>query len=169
MLATIAFFWRLVQARLETLSLAPELEQVFVAGLVSGHYFLLASRKASTAEQKRELRALGERLLNRARDGPWWLLPEEQRRHLEQAAKHCAACFQRSSSCVEGRNGQLALWHHRLHRLSQQRLRVLTVLHNFFLRRPDGTTAAERFFEAATGDLFTWLLDRLPLPARPAA
>ena len=169
MLATIAFFWRLVRARLETLSLSPELEPVFVGWLLSGHYFLLAAAKASTAERRRELRALGERLLNHARDGPLAELPEEQRRHLEQAAKQCAALFQRSSSCVEGRNGQLALWHHSLHRLSERRLRVLTVLHNFFIRRPDGTTAAERFFEAAPGDLFTWLLDRLPLPARPAA
>ena len=94
-------------------------------------------------------------------------LPEEQRRLLEQAAEPCAVLFQRSSSCVEGRNGQLALWHHSLHRLSERRLRVLTVLHNFFLRRRDGTTAAERFFEAAPGDLFPWLLDRLPFPARP--
>jgi transcriptional regulator with XRE-family HTH domain len=169
MLATIAFFWRLLRARLQTLSLPPDLEQVFVKWLLSGHYFLLAAAKASTAERRQELRALGERLLNHARDGPLSELPEEQRRLLEQAAADCAVLFQRSSSCVEGRNGQLALWHHSLHRLSERRLRVLTVLHNFFLRRPDGTTAAERFFEAAPGDLFAWLLDRLPFPARPAA
>lgn len=169
MLATIAFFWRLVRARLETLSLSPELEQVFVEWLVSGHYFLLASRKALTAARRRELRALGERLLQQARDGPLSVLPDEQRRHLERIAEQCAAIFQRSSSCVEGRNGQLALWHHSLHRLSEKRLRVLTVLHNYFIRRPDGTTAAERFFEAAPGDLFAWLLARLPAPARPAA
>jgi hypothetical protein len=168
MLATIAFFWRLVRARLETLSLSPELEEVFVGLLVSGYYFLMASTKGSTAERRGELRALGKRLLNHARDGPLCVLPDEQRRGLEQAAEQCATLFQRSSSCVEGRNGQLALCHHSLHRLSEKRLRALTVLHNFFIRRPDGTTAAERFFETKSGDLFEWLLDRLPFPARPA-
>ncbi|MBT7058047.1 MAG: helix-turn-helix domain-containing protein [Lentisphaerae bacterium] len=168
MLATIAFFWRSVQARLQTLSLSPELEEAFVGSLLSGHYFLLASAKASKAERRHELRALGERLLNQARDGPLSELPDEQQSRLEQIAEQCAALFQRSSSSVEGRNGRLALWHHSLHRLSEKRLRVLTVLHNFFIRRSDGTTAAERFFETAPGDLFTWLLDRLPDPARPA-
>ncbi|HHK42249.1 MAG TPA: hypothetical protein ENJ50_07510 [Planctomycetaceae bacterium] len=168
LLATIAFFWRRVQARLETLSLSPELERVFVEKLLAGHYFVRAAAKASTAERRQPLRALGERLLNHARDGPLSELPEEQRRLLEQAAEQCAVLFQRSSSCVEGRNGQLALWHHSLHRLSDRRLSVLTALHNYFLRRPDGTTAAERFFEAAPGDLFPWLLERLPFPARPA-
>ncbi len=168
MLATIAFFWRMVWARVETLSLSPELERVFVEKLLAGHYFLQAAGKAPTAKRRQQLRALGERLLNHARDGPLSALPEEQQRLLEQAAEECAALFQRSSSCVEGRNGQLALRHHSLHRLSDRRLAVLTALHNYFLRRPDGTTAAERFFEAAPRDLFAWLLERMPCPARPA-
>lgn len=69
---------------------------------------------------------------------------------------------------MEGRNGQLALRHHSLHRLSKQRLQVLTALHNYWLKRRDGTTAAERFFGQKPADLFEWLLERLPLPARPA-
>ena len=77
--------------------------------------------------------------------------------------------FQRSSSCVEGRNGHLALWHHSRHRLSPQRLQSLTVLANFFHCRPDGTTAAERFFATAPSDLFEWLLAHIALPARPAS
>jgi|GEM_PF-1693220 len=38
---------------------------------------------------------------------------------------------------------------------------------NFFITRPDGTTAAERFFGAAHDDLFELLCARLPPPARP--
>ena len=40
-------------------------------------------------------------------------------------------------------------------------------LHNFFIQRPDGTTAAHRFFGTPSRNLFEWLLNRLPLPARP--
>jgi len=41
------------------------------------------------------------------------------------------------------------------------------VLYNVWIRRADGTTAAQRFFEAPHDDLFDWLLDCLELPARP--
>jgi hypothetical protein len=76
--------------------------------------------------------------------------------------------FVRGSSCVEGRNGQLALHHQSVHRLSDRKLTVLTTIHNYFLLRPDGTTAAERFFGSKPQALFDWILDRLDLPARPA-
>jgi hypothetical protein len=82
-------------------------------------------------------------------------------------AQQCAQVFQRSSSCVEGRNGQLALSHHHLPHLSDSKLCVLTTLHNYFIRRPDGTTAAQRFFGAPPADLFLTLCQRMPLPARP--
>ena len=42
-------------------------------------------------------------------------------------------------------------------------------MHNFFLTRPDGTTAAERFFGATPHDLFEHLCATLPLPSRPRA
>ncbi|WP_428995767.1 DUF6399 domain-containing protein [Lamprobacter modestohalophilus] len=45
-------------------------------------------------------------------------LDEATRRHLEQVAGDRADLFQRSSSCVEGRNGVLALYQHGHHRLS---------------------------------------------------
>lgn len=86
---------------------------------------------------------------------------------MEEAAKQCAYLFQRSSSCVEGRNGQLSLWHHGLHRLSAQKLKVLTTLHNYYIKRKDGTTAAERFFEQKPKDLFEYLLTLSPYPVRP--
>ena len=72
-----------------------------------------------------------------------------------------------SSSCVEGRNAQLALRHQGIHRLSHRHLKALTVMHNYYVRRRDGTTAAERFFEAKQNDLFDFLVDRMDYPARP--
>jgi len=71
----------------------------------------------------------------------------------------CIDLFVRSMSCVEVRNGRLVLWHHHLHRLSDKRLTALTVIHNYWIRRADGSTAPERFFEVPLVDLFEWLLD----------
>lgn len=75
--------------------------------------------------------------------------------------------FQRTSSPVEGRNGYLSQINHASRGLPQQRLKTLTVLHNFELKRHDGSTAAQRFFGSPFPDLFEWLLPRfpdLPLP-----
>ncbi|MGK5095140.1 DUF6399 domain-containing protein, partial [Deltaproteobacteria bacterium TL4] len=46
---------------------------------------------------------------------------------------------------------------------------VLTCLHNYFIKRPDGTTAAQRFFLQEPQDLFQWLLRRRPPLSKPAA
>ncbi|MGK5091930.1 DUF6399 domain-containing protein [Deltaproteobacteria bacterium TL4] len=103
------------------------------------------------------------------RDVDWRELSPERQEDFKSKALECAQLFQRSSSAVEGRNGQLALRHHTLHQFSTQRLEVLTCLHNYFIKRPDGTTAAQRFFLQEPQDLFQWLLRRRPPLSRPAA
>jgi hypothetical protein len=41
----------------------------------------------------------------------------------------------------------------------------MTVIHNFDLKRADGTTAAERLFRTSFPDLFDWMVARMaPLP-----
>ena len=91
--------------------------------------------------------------INQAVQTEWW-----------RKASECAQVFQRSSSCVEGRNGQLSLKFHAFRRVNELTLSVLTVLHNFFIKRKDGTTAGERFFTQKPQDLFKWLLDKVELP-----
>ncbi|MCP4457984.1 MAG: hypothetical protein GY816_08170 [Cytophagales bacterium] len=75
--------------------------------------------------------------------------------------------FQRTSSAVEGRNGWLSQMHHNGRGLSPKRLKALTVLHNYYLKRTDGTTAAERAFRQKFPDPLEWVVSRmgdLPLP-----
>ncbi|MEL6456151.1 MAG: DUF6399 domain-containing protein [Cyanobacteria bacterium J06623_5] len=77
--------------------------------------------------------------------------------------------YQRTSSAVEGRNGYLAQRHQARRGFSQQSLKVLTILHNFDLKRADGTTAAQRLFGQPFPDPFEWMLERvgdLPMPRR---
>jgi len=170
MVATIAFFFLTIRAKVEALSLAPEVEQAVYDNLIPGIYLHLVSQKAKSAQEQHELQRTSEQLLDplRARDGPLSGLEEEERLVIEQVAKECAQLFQRSSSCVEGRNGLLALRHHSLHRIGDRKLGALTAVHNYFVERTDGTTAAERFFGTKPRDLFEWLLDRVDLPGRPA-
>ena len=170
MVATIAFFFLMVRAKVEALGLPLEVEEAVFHNLIPGIYFNLVSEKAKSAEQRHKLRKLSEDLLAplRARDGPFCGLDQEDRRLIEQVAEECAQLFQRSSSCVEGRNGQLSLRHHSMHRISDRKLAALTTVHNYFVKRSDGTTAAERFFGTRPRNLFEWVMGRVDLPGRPA-
>lgn len=71
------------------------------------------------------------------------------------------ASFQRSSSQVEGRNGYLAFVHKANRGIPLQRLQVLTVVHNFDIRRYDGTTPAERLFGQRFSDPFEFVLQNV--------
>ena len=74
--------------------------------------------------------------------------------------------FQRASSAVEGRNGYLSQMHHNGRGMKGNRLPSLTVVHNYDLKRLDGTTAAERLFQVKPPDLFEWILEKIEgLPA----
>jgi hypothetical protein len=69
---------------------------------------------------------------------------------------------------VEGRNGYLSLRSHQLRGLDLPRKReCFTIMHNFFLTRPDGTTAAERFFGQKPRAMFTAILDAVELAPAP--
>jgi hypothetical protein len=84
-------------------------------------------------------------------------------------AQWMCAKYQRTSSAVEGRNGYLSGLHHAGRGLSEQTLRVLTIIHNFDLKRADGTTAAQRLFDHRFPDLFEWVvdyIDELPVARR---
>jgi hypothetical protein len=120
----------------------------------------------STADEAKALRRHAETDLG-AHHSPDLFHGPETSAQVEQVAGACADVFQRSSSCVEGRNGQLSLHHHGRHRLSDRKLAALTAVHNFHICRADGTTAAERFFGRAHPALFERLLLRVPLPPRP--
>ena len=170
MVATITFFFWMVQLKIEALDLAPEVETAVYTRLIPAWYLAEVARKAPTAEQRHGLRQKAQQLGAswQTRAGPFQGVSEDERASIEAVAQECAQVFQRSSSCVEGRNGQLAWRHHHLHRIQPRKLKALTVVHNYFTRRTDGTTAAERFFGTPPRDLFEWVLQRVDLPGWPA-
>lgn len=170
MVATVAFFLLTVRAKVEALSLAPEIEKAMHHNMIPAIYLHGVAEKTQDVEQRPALQRKSEELLAPllSRDGPLADLVAEEKVVLETVAQECAYLFQRSSSCVEGRNGYLALHHHSLHRLGDRKLAALTTVHNYFVKRQDGTTAAERFFGSKPRDLFGWVLDQVDLPGYPA-
>lgn len=170
MVATIAWFWLMVREFLKPLKLSRR-ERGAMELLIASYYLSRVAERTDLAElcHAYEQRAATFRSEALARDGPLGNRSQKQQDELCQKACQCVDFFQRSSSCVEGRNGQLSLRHHSFHSLGGRKIFSLTVLHNFWLKRPDETTAAERFFEAKPRDLFAYLLARLPLPSRGAS
>jgi hypothetical protein len=127
-------------------------------------------RQTRDAARRKELQAVRNRLLGSLAEsgGLWRTLPVGLRRTLLAVAQDCVDLFQRSTGCIEGRNGYLSLHQHQMRGLGAALLKALTVVHNFVITRTDGTTAAIRFFgREPQQPLFTYLCQVLPPPARP--
>jgi hypothetical protein len=169
MVATIAFVHAMISARVEALGLAEPLEGVLLERWIPGLYVAAVARKSARAEDRRVLHQQAEAILPSEAELKELLrgLSPEDRALVTTVAEECANLFQRSSAPVEGRNGHLDLFHHGHHRLMARKLKALTAVHNYLKKRPDGTTAAERFFRYKPRDLFEYLVERLPMPKRP--
>jgi transcriptional regulator with XRE-family HTH domain len=170
LVASLSWFWEMVDELVSGLGLTAAARRAFVEQLLAGLYWQREQSRGRDAEQRQQRRALAERLLSAAwsASGALAQLAEAQRAEVARVAAAAVAWFVRSSSCVEGRNGRLSLYHHGQGPLSEGRLRALSAVHNFVVQRADGTTAAERFFGAKPQPVFEWLLERLPELPRPA-
>jgi hypothetical protein len=133
-------------------------------------YYLDRVAETRTISDGEPLRELAERLRAPLFEagGVLSALSPEAQAQLHDEAQRLAAVFQRSSSNVEGRNGYLSLRSHQLRGLDLPRKReCFTAVHNFFLARPDGTTAAERFFGQKPRSMFAAILDAVELAPAP--
>jgi Family of unknown function (DUF6399) len=169
MQATIAFVSGYVKQQVAQLDVTPPVSFAMHAKLIPSYYL---DRVAETrpVSDGTSLRALAERLRAPlfAPGGALSALSCETQDQLHNEAKRLATVFQRSSSNVEGRNGYLSLRSHQLRGLDRPRKRAcFTTIHNFFLTRPDGTTAAERFFGQKPRSMFTAILESVELAPAP--
>jgi len=169
MVANVAFFFLMIEVYMDNLGISSRDRELLHDYLIPGFYLKEVARKEKDKVRKIAIYSKSQELLSIVsnNDSPYSDYSIEKIEMLEKAAEDCAYIFQRSSSCVEGRNAQLSLHHHGIHKLSDRHLKALTIVHNFYIRNRDGTTPAERFFEAKHNDLFEWLLDNLDYPVRP--
>src|SRR5215470_13792641 len=169
MQTTIAFVSRYVAQQVAQLDLTPPVSFAVHAKLIPSYYLDRVAQTRSVSDGE-PLRELAERLR-----APWVesggvlsALGPEAQAQLHDEAKRLTAVFQRSSSNVEGRNGYLSLRSHQLRGLDLPRKReCFTTIHNFFLTRPDGTTAAERFFGQKPRSMFAAILESVELAPAP--
>jgi hypothetical protein len=169
MQATIEFVSGYVRQQVNQLDLTPPTSCSMHAKLIPS-YYLERVAHTRTVRDGEPLRELAERLRTPlfAPGGVLSALSPAAQDQLHDEAKRLAAVFQRSSSNVEGRNGYLSLRHHQLRGLDLPRKReCFTAIHNFFLTRPDGTTAAERFFGQKPRSMFAAILASVELPPAP--
>ena len=169
MQATIAFVSRSVAQQVAQLDWTPPVSFAVHAKLMPSYSLDRVAQTRSVSDGE-PLRELAERLR-----APWVepggvlsaLSPEAQDQ-LHDEAKRRSAVFQRSRSNGEGRNGYLSLRSHQLRGLDLPRKRqCFTAIHNFFLPRPDGTTAAERFFSQKPRSMFAAILESVELAPAP--
>ena len=169
MQGTIEFVSRYVAEQVARLELKPPVSFAMHAKLIPSYYL---DRVAETRRitDGAPLHDLAERLRAPlfAPGGALSALSPIAQDYLHDEAQRLAAVFQRSSSNVEGRNGYLSLRSHQLRGLDLPRKRqCFTAIHNFFLTRPDGTTAAERFFGQKPRSMFAAILDSVELAPAP--
>lgn len=166
--ATLAWWQALVNEHVAARAPSAEMAALVREVLIPLRYLERVVGRAASAEARRApaavVASLRERLVASA---VWSTLPSAERSEWESTAAWLAEQFVRASSGVEGRNGLLSLRYHHRRALPPELLKALTVVHNFVLRREDGTTAAERFFGARHDDLFDHLLEVMPPLPRP--
>jgi len=160
MQATIEFVSGYVRQQVQQLDLPQPASYAMHAQLIPSYYLdRVAATRTITAGEP--LRAVAERLRTPLfePEGVFAALSPREQDQLTAKAQTLAEVFQRSSANVEGRNGYLSLRNHQLRGLDRPRKRAcLTAVHNFLLTRPDGTTAAERFFEQKPRSMFAAIL-----------
>jgi len=170
MVATISFFHDTINRWVGELCLTEKIERFLMERWIPGRYLELVASRVRDPEQRVRLLEAAANLIPSADQitSMLSLLCDNDRLLVAAMVEQCAQLFQRSSSGVEGRNGQLSLFHHGHHRLPENKLKALTVIHNYMKVRPDGTTAAERLFGHQPLDIFEWLVERMEYPARPS-
>jgi hypothetical protein len=169
MQATIEFVSRYVAQQVAQLDVPPPVSFALHAKLIPSYYLDRVAQTQSVSDGD-PLRQLAERLRAPLFEpgGVLNALNPEAQHHLHDEAKRLATVFQRSSSNVEGRNGYLSLRSHQLRGLNLPRKRAcFTAIHNFFLTRSDGTTAAERFFGQKPRSMFAAILESVELAPAP--
>jgi len=162
MAAGIHAWWHWVFAALATLSDDVETQNWVIQLLLPWVYWQQQADRTQTAELRDAYREAAhnaaQRLLTHAFTDT--LTPEQKQTWLDWA-RWMANNYQRTSSAVEGRNGYLSRLHHSGRGFSPLDLSVFTIIHNFHLTRPDGTTAAQRLFDHEFPDLFEWVVEHM--------
>ena len=167
---TIEFWWLWVTEILTDLAIDDVTQHWLTHTLLPVVYWHHQLHKTKNPKQRVKYQQAWRRAVNTLQsDTLTATLPASELERWLTWAEWMTRQFHRSSSAVEGRNGFLSQMHHNGRGLTEKRLRALTVIHNYGIKRLDGTTAAMRFFDREFPDLLSWLVNEmgeLPLPRK---
>jgi Family of unknown function (DUF6399)/IclR helix-turn-helix domain len=161
-------WWQWVLQALPTQTNDPDTQNWVLTRLLPWVYWYQQTQKTRHPQLKLAYQQAAQQAQERFRADAFTpsLTPSEQQQWIDWAIWMCGK-FQRTSSAVEGRNGYLSRLHQANRGFSEQTLQVLTIIHNFDLKRDDGTTAAQRLFGKSFPDLFESVVPNLGELPRP--
>jgi hypothetical protein len=166
----VEFWWLWVLEILTDLAVDDVTQHWLIHTLLPVVYWHQQLHKTKSPKQQEKYQQAWQRAVHALQaDAFSATLPESELQRWLAWAEWMARKFHRSSAAVEGRNGFLSQMYHNGRGLTEKRLRALTVIHNYGLKRLDGTTAAMRLFDREFPDLFSWLvteMGELPLPRK---
>lgn len=161
-------WWHWMQQTLSLENLDTSLTNWLLGQLLPTVYWQLQLNKTKSRSLRRIYRQAHRRTHQALQHhGFTATLTDEEFDYWQEWARQMAGKFHRASSAVEGRNGYLSLRHHAARGFGHNHLQVLTVIHNFDLKRADGTTAAQRLFGRQFPNLFAWVMERMGELPRP--
>ena len=163
----IPAWWQCTREALETETDDIRTQNWVITQLLPWIYWKQQSAKTRTPELKKSYEIAAERAYQALINHPdtqdlyqqFWVDWSQEMAHK----------YQSTSSAVEGRNGYLSRLHHAGRGFSPQTLKVATIIHNFDLKRADGTTAAQRLFGYEFPNLFDSIvasMGDLPMPRK---
>jgi hypothetical protein len=158
-------WWLWAEESLDSDKLSEEIQQWLLSYLLPAVYWQKQTERTKNPSLKEGYFYASEQAQSELEQHPLTASLIHEKEWLSWA-KWMVSNFQRTSSAVEGRNGWLSQIHHNGRGLPTKRLRALTIIHNYYLKRSDGTTAAERLFRQKFDDPFEWLVEHfteLPL------
>lgn len=164
----ISLYHVAVEAELSRRSVCESIACLLREKLIAAVYIERAAARRERASDRAALLRHARRIRDElSQNATWQSLSASEKATYEQIAMACVSHFEPCSAMVEGRNGWLRLRGHQLHRVSDAQLSALTAVHNYMLRRSDGSSAAERLFERQVPDLFEHLVAVMPEPPHP--
>ena len=172
LLPSIDFWWLYAFTNLIMLGkMCKELQNWAMYHLLPTIYWYKQMKNTKNPTLRKEYKKAWEKALDSFQAHPLTgTFSEDELLFWQNWAQKMVGKFHRASSAVEGRNGFLSQIYHNKRGLNSNNLKVLTVMHNYFTTRADGSTAAQRLFGEKPPDLFEWLLHQmgeLPLPRKP--
>ena len=166
----ISFWWLWVAEILAEWSVDPATQQWLTGTLLPVLYWHHQMDKTQNQVHRKRYRQAWQKAVQAWEADPFHVgLSDSELQRWLTWGEWMVRQFHRSSSAVEGRNGCLSQMYHNGRGLTEKRLKALTVIHNYGLRRHDGTTAASRLFGTSFPDLFDWLVSQmgeLPMPRK---